>query len=590
MTGAPETRTLRAGPLSAEFAEGNLRDIRWHGREAIRAISYLVRDENWGNYPLRISGLTIEEGPAGFRVAYDATTRSKTGAGLAIAVEIAGTPEGSLRFEARAEPDGDFVTNRCGFCILHPIVGVAGSPVTVEHTDGTIEHAHFPDIIDPAQPFLDMRAITHDVAPGVTAECRMEGGTFEMEDQRNWTDASFKTYVRPLALPWPYTIGKGEVDRQRIVLTLKGTPAGDAPLGDGPVALTIGPPLGVSMPAFGLGIRPSDLPGTMAHLDALREIAPRHLVLYFNPLEGHDIDVLKGYARLLDACPASATLEFVLPCKAAPAAELDAAARMVAGSGLVLSAIAVCPAPDLKSTPPGSRWPECPPLDEVYRAARRAFPGLRLGGGMFSYFTELNRKRPPAGMLDFVTHTTAPIVHAADDRSVMETLEALPFVTRSVRAFAGAMPYRIGPSAIGMRHNPYGAGLNDNPRGARITMVENDPRQGEDFAAAWLVGYAAATADAGLEMLALGSLTGPFGVVGAQGRYPAFEAVKTISYLSGSAVRAVASSAPSRVLAVAGGETLLVANLTPRMQDVTVDGASLRLAPYGIASHRLEAR
>ena len=27
---------------------------------------------------------------------------------------------------------------------------------------------------------------------------------FEMEDQRNWTDASYKTCVRPLALPWPY--------------------------------------------------------------------------------------------------------------------------------------------------------------------------------------------------------------------------------------------------------------------------------------------------------------------------------------------------------------------------------------------------
>jgi len=30
-----------------------------------------------------------------------------------------------------------------------------------------------------------------------------------MEDQRNWTDASYKTYVRPLALPWPYTLATG---------------------------------------------------------------------------------------------------------------------------------------------------------------------------------------------------------------------------------------------------------------------------------------------------------------------------------------------------------------------------------------------
>ena len=34
------------------------------------------------------------------------------------------------------------------------------------------------------------------------------GETFEMEDQRNWTDASFKTYCTPLSLPYPIKIIK----------------------------------------------------------------------------------------------------------------------------------------------------------------------------------------------------------------------------------------------------------------------------------------------------------------------------------------------------------------------------------------------
>ena len=38
----------------------------------------------------------------------------------------------------------------------------------------------------------------------------MEGDTWETEDHRNWTDASFKTYSRPLSLPYPYAIAKGE--------------------------------------------------------------------------------------------------------------------------------------------------------------------------------------------------------------------------------------------------------------------------------------------------------------------------------------------------------------------------------------------
>ena len=588
MVSVAENRILRAGPLTAEFADGNLRNLRWHGREAIRAISYLVRDENWGNYPVAIEKLDIEEGDDNFSIACDARTRSRSGATLTIRAEISGHADGRLVFDARALTDADFVTNRCGFCILHPIVGVAGSRAIVEHIDGTIEHAHFPDAIDPAQPFLDIRAITHDVALGVTAECRMEGGTFEMEDQRSWTDASFKTYVRPLALPWPYTIAEGSTDHQRITLTLRGEPEGDTASADGPVRLTVGSPLGMAVPAFGLGIRPSDLAATLHHLDALREITPQHLILHFNPLEGHSAEELAGYAKLVDAFPAAATLEFVLPCQASPAEELRAAARLVAASGLQLSALAVCPAPDLKSTPPGSVWPACPPLEAIYTAARTAFPGLRLGGGMFSYFTELNRKRPPVGMLDFITHTTAPLVHAADDRSVLETLEALPYVTRSVRAFAGRMPYRIGPSSIGMRQNPYGAGLNANPDGARITMTEHDPRQKQAFAAAWLVGYAAATVDAGLEMLALGSLTGPLGVLDDRTRFPAFEAVKAISHLSGLQARRVTSSDPSSVLALAGGDTVLVANLTPEPRQVTIGRTTLALAPHGFARHSLE--
>ena len=38
----------------------------------------------------------------------------------------------------------------------------------------------------------------------------MEGNKFEMEDHRNWMDASYKTYVCSLLDPWPYTLKKGE--------------------------------------------------------------------------------------------------------------------------------------------------------------------------------------------------------------------------------------------------------------------------------------------------------------------------------------------------------------------------------------------
>src|SRR6202790_3111519 len=66
-----------------------------------------------------------------------------------------------------------------------------------------------------------LRAITHEFLPGLKVACRMEGDTFEMEDQRNWSDASFKTYVRPLALPWPYTLAKGTSFTQSVSVNVR---------------------------------------------------------------------------------------------------------------------------------------------------------------------------------------------------------------------------------------------------------------------------------------------------------------------------------------------------------------------------------
>src|SRR3546814_1523736 len=40
------------------------------------------------------------------------------------------------------------------------------------------------------------------------------------------------------------------------------------------------------------------------------------------------------------------------------------------------------------------------------------------------------------------------------DRSVIQTLEAIPHIVRSARAIVGEAPYRLGPSTIGMRQNP----------------------------------------------------------------------------------------------------------------------------------------
>ncbi|MGO7015271.1 D-apionate lactonase [Rhizobium leguminosarum] len=591
---------LRAGKLEADLANGNLRTIRYDGTEVLRAISYLVRDPDWGTYSPVIVDLRIEQSDNRFAVAYRARCEGPDDTRLVIDVRITGSAD-RLDFEAEAITETGFETNRCGFCILHPIVGVAGSPATVEHVDGRIVATRFPDVIEPWQPFKDMRAITHAIMPDVQAECRMEGDTFEMEDQRNWSDASYKTYVRPLALPWPYQIAANQPVRQKTSLVIRdiggSTRHPPAAASGGAIKLELGARIS-TMPDIGVIVTPEEADATLSAKSVLSEIAPQELLFHFDPSAGHGVDALTQFAMLAAAHLGRSTLEIALPCTSSPSSEVAEIAHQMRLAEFRPDAIMISPSVDRQSTPPGSTWPECPPLDEVYTAARAAFPGIRIGGGMLSYFTELNRKRVPDGQLDFVSHCTNPIVHAADDLSVMQTLEALPFITRSVRAIYGDKPYRIGPSTIPMRQNPYGSRTMDNPSGARVPMANRDPRHNGRFAEAFALGYAIRVLDAGLECLTLSALSGPFGLIAGPaepteqgGRRPLFNTVRTLSRLAGASWQACVSSSPSEVLSFvardAAGARLHVVNLTGEGRKVDCgacrpadSGKELLLAPF----------
>lgn len=586
----PPAQRLKAGRLTAELAGGALRAIRYDGIEVLRAIAFLVRDRDWGTYDPAPADLTLDETGDGFRLRYRADCEGPVGTRLRITAEIEGR-DGEIRFTGRAETQTGFETNRCGFCILHPILGLAGSPVTVEHTDGLRVETALPDLIAPWQPFKDMRAITHTVCPGVLARCRMEGDTFEMEDQRNWSDASFKTYVRPLALPWPFTIAAGAVLEQRVTLTIddrRGEPAVPRSADAALPLLTLRPEgAGGRMPRLGFVITPETAAESIAALATLPLPAAQSLLFHYDPLAGHNARSLAAFAAIAAPHRGDTTLEIALPCRDEPVRELEAIARGVAEAGLTLDAVMVSPAVDRQSTPPGSAWPACPPLADIYRAARTAFPALRLGGGMLSYFTELNRKRVPPEELDLVSHCTNPIVHAADDRSVMQTLEALPFITRSVRALYPDRPYRIGPSTIAMRQNPYGSRTMENPGSGRIPMANRDPRHAGLFGAAFALAMAIRVAPAALEMLTLSAVAGPFGLlagagepVSAGGLRPLATPLAWLASLAGRPFQPLAASDPGALCAMRvetdAGATILLANLTPQLQ--RVDCSALGLA------------
>jgi D-apionolactonase len=580
-------RVLKAGPLTAELEAGNLRYIRFSGLEMIRAISFIVRDKNWGTYEPAITDLVVDELGNRFRVAYSAVAKDATQS-FAYEAEITGSADGSLRFAAMGRALTDFLTNRTGFVVLHP-ANVAGRTASITETTGRTFDTKFPELIDPVQPMMNLRAIAHAFAPRTTVACRMEGDTFEMEDQRNWTDASYKTYVRPLALPWPYTLACGAMLDQSVTLTV----SGDSPpraAGEAGVRVELGPEQGAA-PELGLGLDPDDAAAALADAERLRTVGVAQIICHHDPRRGHGRQTLARAVEVAQALGATPWLEAVVASVDDFEAEMATLGQIVAELGSPFPVVLVSPASDLKCTLPGSPWPPCPPAVEFYRATRRAFPGASVGGGMFSYFTELNRKRPPLDELDLISFTTSALVHAGDDRSVAETLETLPHIARSVRAIVGGKPYAVGPSAIGMRDNPYGETTMPNPNNVRQAMNRNDPRQRGLLGAAWSLGYFAHFAAGGARQIALGGAVGPFGLLHAPadfpqpwfdkagGLFPVYHVLRGLARLRGAPMRAVSVSAPREVHGFAAANELWLANLMGEPRRGKLNGARLgRLA------------
>ena len=65
-------RILHAGPMQVEFNNGQLRYLKVGGVEVLRAVGFLVRDENWGTYTPLIRELRIDQRSDGFSLSFDA--------------------------------------------------------------------------------------------------------------------------------------------------------------------------------------------------------------------------------------------------------------------------------------------------------------------------------------------------------------------------------------------------------------------------------------------------------------------------------------------------------------------------------------
>jgi hypothetical protein len=572
-------REFTAGQLRLSISGGAVRNLFWHGIEVVRGIACPVRDANWAtcNSLLADESVTITQNE--FEISQ---VRLVADGALRINLVYKGNADGTFRATAEMSATREFITNRAGFTLLHPLQHVVGTPLSVIHPDGSIAKSLIPLLISPEQVAADISGLRHSV-DGIDTEIMFRGEVFEMEDQRNWSDASFKTYCRPLSRPFPYRLSAGEVQRQEIHIRLRGTPEDNATTASAvPEGVLKLRPCTESIPHLAVAIDDGTIPDHRVQ-ELSRLIKPGILQLRVTPETA--LRVCEGARSILSGGAPEIELEIIIPSNDEPEKSIARVAADCKSASLAVARVLALPERYLRSYQPTGPWPTGPGPQDLLKYARQSFPNADIGVGALTYFTELNRCRPRADTCGYVGHGSTAITHAADDCSVIESLEGLSHVYRSAGALAGGRDYRLGLVAIGMRSNPYGSGVMENILQNRIAMAGADPRQRGLFAAAWAVGALAATEGNRVLSLALSAFVGPFGAIHRRESwvqpaynessvdlvYPIFHVVRFLSAMGG-APRLSVLTASSKIVGVAShdrsGIRLIITNLGTELSRV----------------------
>jgi len=513
---------LEYGKWLAELEDGGLRYIRYGGTEVARGIYAAVRDRDWGTVPPRLSDAAVYEDGEGLSVIFSCEHEQGE-----IAFAWRGTirlTESTLRFDFDGTALTGFLRNRIGFCVLHPMA-FAGLPVEVGTAEGTV-HGHFPAAVSPHQPFKAIGSLACEPCPGLRIRMEFTGDLFEMEDQRNWTDASYKTYCTPLELPFPVRIETGERVRQSVGITVLRDEAVCAGTEDaGESSVEIGKDESGALPDIGLMFAGAE-PGA-AEAERLRALRPSHLRVAAEP--GAD-----GWKERLAVAAAWANrLGCGLEVELLAASDEDARAFAAFAADRELPLLRVVP------FRPGGFVTEGGLPAAVRQALRSAGLAVPVGGGSRTNYAEFNRTSWPPGDTDFAMYAVNPQVHAFDDRSVMETLAAQRVTAADAAAKTGR-PVYVGPVTLKPRLNPVAT----SGDGSLTPGQQTDPRLSAPFGAAWTIGSAASLAAAPVSGITYFETHGPVGLLEGDKVRPVYEALKALTEYRGAAVLRTSGDVP----------------------------------------------
>jgi hypothetical protein len=495
---------LNAGLLSMIYESGNIRSVFAGNTEIVRMIYSALRDKEWLTIMPVISEEKIEMLPDAFTISYSARYRSGEIDFLA-SYNIFGKSDNSLIFSLEGEAMQTFEKNRIGFCVLHPVEENAGRRCEIVHSNGQSENMVFPEFISPHQPFIDIASMRWKISD-IGSTIDFYGDIFECEDQRNWTDASYKTYSTPLSHPFPVKILKGEKISQKIVLKVEGgfkTEKAD----NEKIKIVINNKKTFPVPLIGIGRSTRPEPLSEGESQIIRKLGFDHYRV--------DVYLFKTDWKILTERSVNEAGKLKYPLELALFFDdnaTDQASEFIDWISAVKPEIALIivyhksyqSTPDLLT-------------DSIIPLLKKALPCIRYGCGTNANFAQLNRNQPQSVHNDFVCYPIQPQEHASDNLTLVENLKAQRYTVESAIQFSNNKKIWISPVNIQRRFN---ANIDsyEQPSFSVGLPLQVDSRLMSLFGACWTAGSLKYLSEAGIEGVTFYETVGERGII--QGDFP----------------------------------------------------------------------